>query len=1003
MSLARLSAGAGYRYLLRHTACGDACREVGTPLTAYYAASGYPAGRWFGAGLAGVDGGTGLAVGTVVTEDAMAALYGTGHDPVSGEALGMPYPVYKSADERIAEALANLPAALAGEELTARRATIEQTERARPSRAAVAGFDLTFTVPKSASVLWALGSEATQRAVVDAHREAVTAVLNLVEQRFLHIRVGAQGCAQVATRGMIAAAFDHWDTRTGDPNLHTHVVIANKVQGPDGKWRSLDSRALHHAAVACSEIYDDLLADAISVRLPVRWSWRSRGDRRSPAFEIDGLDDTLLAAFSGRATQIAAQLRELVAEFTARHDREPTRREILRLRQQATLATRPDKTVLPLGDLFRRWRATAGAVTGESPEAVIAGVLHGGPTVMNVPDDAAAELAEATLAAVAERRSTWTRPNLLAEAARTTRHVRTAKPADRVALLDRVVDAAIARCVALDPPAMFATPPRFQRADATSTFTRPDEHAFTTTAVLEAEARLVAATTELTGSHVDAVVVQRVLNPTARPMPGKRGLTGDQCQAVEAIATSGHRLDVLVGPAGSGKTRTLHALRAVWKHAHGDGSVVGLAASATAAAELSSALGLGCENTAKWLHENAKEHTDQRWGLQQGQLVIVDEASMVATTELDRILSHAQRAGAKVVLVGDHHQLGAIGAGGAFGLLAESEHAQTLTGLWRFQHRWEAEATRGLRTGNTGALDAYEHNGRLHDGPGELMCECAYTAWAADIASGRTALLLAADRATVTALNTRAHDDRVTAGHAMDDGIVLADDTTAGRGDIVVTRRNDRRLTSDGTNYVRNGALWRITDVHPDGSLDVSAIESAGDGVVQLPATYVRDHVELGYASTVHRAQGMTVDHGHVLATASMTRQTFYVAMTRGRHSNHAYVAVDGIDPTCPDPTSPQVPTRRQILAKVLGTDGAELSATATLRVRQSEATSLRRLLPIRTTLTAGAAHDPETTRSLSEVQALIFARSAALRSELDEQPYRSPSARNTRREGIQR
>jgi hypothetical protein len=317
----------------------------------------------------------------------------------------------------------------------------------------------------------------------------------------------------------------------------------------------------------------------------VKWSWRSRGDRRSPAFEIDGLDDTLLAAFSGRASQIAAHLRALVADFTARHDREPTRREILRLRQQATLATRPDKTVLPLGELFRRWRETAAAVTGVRTEAVMAGVLHGGATAVNEAD-AAAELAEATLAAVAERRSTWTRPNLLAEAARTTRHVRTAKPADRVALLDRVVDAAITRCVALDPPAMFSTPPRFQRADATSTFTRPDEHAFTTTTVLDAEARLVAATTEVAGSRVDAVVVQRVLRPTARPMPGKRGLTADQCQAVEAIAASGRRLDVLVGPAGSGKTRTLHALRAVWEHAHGQGSVVGLAASATAAAEL---------------------------------------------------------------------------------------------------------------------------------------------------------------------------------------------------------------------------------------------------------------------------------------------------------------------------------------------------------------------------------------------------------------------------------
>ncbi|MBA3741817.1 MobF family relaxase [Sporichthya sp.] len=313
MSLARLSAGSGYRYLLRHTACGDACREAGTPLTAYYAASGYPAGRWVGAGLAGVDAGHGLAAGTLVTEEAMGALYGAGRDPVSGKALGLGYPAYRSADERIAEALAQLPDSLADGEREAQGAEIEKVERARPVRAAVAGFDLTFTVPKSASVLWALGDETVQLAIVDAHREAVTAVLALVEERFLHTRVGAQGCAQVAARGMLAAEFEHWDTRTGDPNLHTHVVIANKVQGPDGKWRSLDSRALHHAVVACSEIYDDLLADAITARLPVSWSWRSRGERRSPAFEIDGLEDRLLGAFSARSQQIQVAVAEMLA------------------------------------------------------------------------------------------------------------------------------------------------------------------------------------------------------------------------------------------------------------------------------------------------------------------------------------------------------------------------------------------------------------------------------------------------------------------------------------------------------------------------------------------------------------------------------------------------------------------------------------------------------------------------------------------------------------------
>lgn len=1007
MSLARLSSGSGYRYLLRHTACGDACREPGTPLTTYYAASGYPAGRWLGAGLAGVDSGKGLAAGTVVTEEAMAALYGSGHDPVAGTPLGSSYPTYKSVGERIAECLAGLPDALGGDERETRRAEIEKTERARPVRAAVAGFDLTFTVPKSASVLWALGGEATQRAVVDAHREAVTAVLALVEQRFLHTRVGAQGCAQVPTRGMLGAGFEHWDTRTGDPNLHTHVVIANKVQGPDGAWLSLDSRALHHAAVACSEIYDDLLADALTARLPVSWSWRSRGERRSPAFEIDGLSDDLLRAFSGRAQQIETHVRGLVTEFTARHDREPDRREILRLRQQATLATRPDKTVLPLRELITRWRITASSVTGQPPEVTAAHVLSGAPQVAGktIEDGSVSEFAQVVLAGVAERRSTWTRPNLLAETARATRHLRASTPAARIELLDRVVTAALERCVPLDPPEMFSTPRRFQRADASSAFTRPDEHAFTTTAVLDAEARLLAAVEDTTAPAVESAAADAILASIARPIPGRRDLTDEQQNAVAAIATSTRRLDVIVGPAGSGKTRTLRALRTTWETAMGPGTVIGLAASATAAAEFAAALGIACENTAKWIHDNARGTPGTNCGLWAGQLLIVDEAAMVATAELDRILTHAIQAGAKVVLVGDHHQLGAVGAGGAFALLAETPDAQALAGLWRFRHRWEAEATRALREGNPDAIDAYTTHGRIHDGPIELMLDQAYRAWATDVADGRTALLLAADRTTVTALNTRAHDDRVAAGLVAPDGITLADDATGGRGDIVVTRRNDRRVPTTDGGYVRNGALWTITDVQPDGALEVASNAPTG-GSVRLPADYVREHVELGYAATIHRAQGTTVDHAHLLATTAMTRQTLYVAMTRGRETNHAYIAVDGID-TCPDPTAPQVSTGRQILAKVLTTDGAELSATATLRQRQNEATSLRRLHPIRATLAAAIAGlDPDDARSLTEIQALITARTAAIGSQPHiphEVPAFSPDLHNLRPEGIQR
>ena len=1011
MSIARLSAGSGYKYLLKHTACGDCARDAGTSLTSYYAASGYPAGRWFGTGLAGLDEGRGLSAGTAVTEEAMAALYGRGQDPVSEAALGRAHPVYRTADERIADVVDRLPDTVTGPERQTIVATITAREHARPVKAAVAGFDLTFTAPKSASVLWALGDPATQQSVADAHRDAVTSVLRLIEDRFLHTRTGAHSCAQVATRGMIAAAFDHWDTRTGDPNLHTHVVIANKVQGPDGRWRSVDGQALYHAAVACSEVYDTLLADALSARLPAAWGLRDRGDRRNPAFEIDGIGDALLTLFSARSTQIEVHLRGLLTAFTAEHGRDPTRREILRLRQQATLASRPEKTVAPLGDLFARWRTQATQSTGQSAEQLVADALR----VTQVPisaDAVPAELvhrfAQATLAGVGERRSTWTRPNLLAEAARATRLLRVSDPGERVALLDRVVDAAIASCVALDPPEVFTSPARFRRADGTSAFTRPDEHAYTTAAVLAAEARLLAATTTLDAPRLQD---DDLAAAAARIPPGAPGrhLSADQQAAVAAIAASARRVDVLVGPAGTGKTRTLRALRAGWEHVHGRSSVIGLAPSSTAARELAAALGVACENTAKWLHESRRDHPDPRWTLRAGQLLVVDEASMASTGDLDALAGQAAAAGAKLVLVGDHHQLGAVGAGGAFALLADQPAAVHLDALWRFEHRWEAEATRGLRSGRAGVLDAYAEHDRLHGGPGELMANAAYTAWAADVAAGHASVLLATDRATVTALNQRAHDDRVDAGLVHLDAITLADDTTAGVGDIVVTRRNDRRIPApDG--HVRNGALWQITAACPDGAIDVRPLPGPGaegdtSTTVHLPAEYVHAHVELGYATTVHRAQGMTVDRGHVLVQEGMTRQQLYVAMTRGRTTNHAYVALDGVDPTCPQPRdSKSDPTARQILEKVLATDGAELSATTTLRHRQDDATSPRRLLPIRDTLTVAAeAGDGESGRAAEEIRQLLRLRAARARRPHGHQPASATHPPIQIHEGIQR
>ncbi|WNB86148.1 AAA family ATPase [Cellulomonas sp. ATA003] len=344
---------------------------------------------------------------------------------------------------------------------------------------------------------------------------------------------------------------------------------------------------------------------------------------------------------------------------------------------------------------------------------------------------------------------------------------------------------------------------------------------------------------------------------------------------------SSARLTVLVGPAGTGKTTTLAALKNVWEQTYGRGAVVGLAPSATAAAELGHALGIECENTAKWLHESTgsgagrrsdllahlqAERTtacgiDQRtrlrtidtaintltaqsesYRLRRDQLLIVDEASLAGTFTLDALTAQASAAGAKVLLVGDHKQLSAVDAGGAFHLLAERSRPATLTSLWRFSQPWEAAATRRLRTGDPAVIEDYAEHDRISAGPAEVMCEDAYTAWQTYTQNGIPAILIAADSHTVDVLNARAHNDRVTNGLVGPVGITKTDGTQIAVGDRVLSRANNRRLrTPHG--YVRNGDLWQVTAI-TGGALTVipvarpgSAMTATGEGSRSRPDT----------------------------------------------------------------------------------------------------------------------------------------------------------------------
>lgn len=954
-----MSAGQGYRYLLESVVTGDGQRDAAQALTRYYNESGTPPGRWTGTGLAGFDG---LDREADVTEEQLRRLMGFGQDPVTGGQLGRPYRKFATVQQRIERRLKVLPDSLSAAEQAEQQALIEAEEHAKPTGAPVAGFDLTFSAPKSVSTLWAVADAGTQALIARAHHAAMSDVIDLVERHVAMTRVGAAGprgaVAQVEVRGVVGAAYDHYDSRAADPQLHTHVVVANRVQGAhDGKWRTLDSRALHAAVSGLSEHYNALLSDHLARLIGVGWEARERGPGRMTAWEIAGVPQGLMDEFSSRTRDIERSKDRLVAEYTERHGRPPSRKMLWQIRQQATLETRPEKQKHSLSELTAQWRRRAGRVLDEDPVGWARQVMAAGSTeALLRADDVALEeidrLAHVVVEQVADRRSTWRRWNLHAEAVRQTMDLRFASTADREAVVGLIVDGAEAASLRLTPPELASSPARFRRADGSSVFRPKASTLYSSEQVLAAEDRLLALAEQRTAPTIGLVTVERSSRGSGER---RRALSADQLDAITKVAVSARVVDVLVGPAGAGKTTTMSALRRAWEAEHGRGSVVGLAPSAAAAQVLGEELHIGTENTAKWLFE----HRRGAWDLKRGQLVIVDEASLAGTFALDSLAAHAAQVGAKVLLVGDWAQLQAVDAGGAFGLLVRSrDDAPELLDVRRFRNEWEKRASLQLRIGDTDVVDTYIANGRVTGTDRDSVLDAAYRGWLADQQAGKSSVLIAEARETVSDLNDRARTDRVLAGLVEEGGVRLHDGTRASRGDIVITRRNDRRLAL-GRGWVKNNDRWIVTTANDDGSLTLRREKSRWRTTLTLPGAYVAENVELGYAITAHRAQGANVDTAHaVVSSPEMTREALYVAMTRGRESNRVYVATDEQHLEEHQHRPDLQMTARSILFGILQHTGAELSAHETITAEHDEWSSIAQLAGEYDTIAQTAQHD---------------------------------------------
>ena len=411
-------------------------------------------------------------------------------------------------------------------------------------------------------------------------------------------------------------------------------------------------------------------------------------------------------------------------------------------------------------------------------------------------------------------------------------------------------------------------------------------------------------------------------------------------------------MHLALAPAGTGKTTVMGVLAAAWRNA--GGTVIGLAPQASAAEELRDALtGVSTDTLDKLVYELTEPPRTRRpdWvrGIDPGTLVIVDEAGLASTRNLDIAIGYVLDRGGRVLLVGDDRQRAAAGAGGVLRDIDAAHGCATLVEVMRFTDPVEGQASLAIRAGDTSAVGFYADHQRLHAVTADTAVDTVYPAWAADVAAGRDSIMMAPTLDLVGQLNHRARADRIAAtggdtGRAV---LVMGNGDTVSAGDLIVTKKNDRSLRlGGGTDFVQNNHRFTVTAVHPDGSLD--AVQVGRGTRVRLPAEYIaKGHVRLGYAHTLAGCQGMTVGqpagkHGpgregtaHALLTPGMTRNEVYPGMTRAVTANHGYLDTGGGggDPHTvikPESVTPQ--TVNEIFAEMIGRDGSNRSATTEQR-----------------------------------------------------------------------
>lgn len=758
----------------------------------------------------------------------------------------------------------------------------------------VRGFDVTCSAPKSVSVLFAIGGPEIRREVLAAHDAAVTALAGWIE-RHAHTRYRIGGeVAVVDAQGIVAASFRQHTSRALDPQLHTHLVIPNRVKSPDGRWLALDARLIKHDQQSLSAMYHASLRSELTNRLEVRWNIPEQG-----IAEMRDVPEELLAEFSSRTADVRGRIEEKLDRFIEAMDREPTPRERWRIEREAAVDSRPTKPhSVNAADLHDRWAAQSLAI-GCDPARVITDALHRAEAV-GIPRATAQEIVDRAMLTMSDQQSTW-RPTQLHREIGNAIPTDTAIEAERlVRWFDRVVDDTTEfRCVDLSAP---ITAGALLRNDGRPVSESVLDRALTTQAILDQEANLIAwADNRLAFDGGD--------NPVAAHRSAVE-LNAAQAQAAAAVASLDD-LILVVGPAGTGKTT---ALAPAVAQLRADGrAVFGVAPSATAAEVLAAETGVRADTLDKLLIEHRLNRPPAHgYDLPVGTTVIVDEAGMMPTAKLAELADLADVRGWRVAFVGDPLQFSAVGRGGMFGLLVDTFGAVELDRVHRFDNDWERDASLRLRRGDVDVAEIYDTHDRLHGGTQNQMERASVARWWELRQAGKSQLLMCPTNEATERLNVRCQQNRICAGDIDTAGPTVATGPYVLHvGDEIVTRHNDRLLVTDTGDMVRNRATWTVDAFHADGSL----LAHGRNGSINLPAAYVAEHVELGYARTGIGGQGRTVRGALLFMDGATDVRNLYVPMTRGTETNEAFIVTTGEQ------------TALDVFAQSLATDWIDLPA----------------------------------------------------------------------------